>query len=285
MLLLDYNAICIASVMVQKDLEFDKQTLKHYILNSVRMHTMKHKNKYGYPVICCDSRSWRKDYYPEYKASRKKGRDGDSRDWDAIFQAIDEVRQDFMDNFPYKVIKIDDAEADDIIGTLVEHTQEFGNHEDVMIISGDKDFVQLQAYGNVKQYSPIKKSLIEEKHPKTFLLEHILRGDSGDGVPNILSDDDTFVTEGKRQKPVSKKFVEAVMEADTPQESSVWTADIERNFARNKKLIDLRETPEAIKSNIINTYVDQKVAHKSKVMNYLVKNRMKLLIECLSDFV
>lgn len=52
-------------------------------------------------------------------------------------------------------------EADDIINSLVEYTQEFGNYEKVMIISGDKDFAQLQKYSNVDQYSPITKSLLK----------------------------------------------------------------------------------------------------------------------------
>ena len=287
MLLLDFNAICIAGIMTQRNIpEFDENYIKHIILNSIRMHAAKHKEKYGYPVICCDARSWRKDYFKEYKWKRRSDNTPEEKEeWDLIFKTIDQVKQDLMENFPYKVIHVNGAEADDIIGVLTELSNEFGHYEDVMIISGDKDFVQLQKYKNVKQYSPIKKKFIVEKNPRKYLVEHILKGDSGDGIPNVLSADDTFVVEGKRQRPVTKKFIDAILDADLPEESTVWNEEVARNYARNKKLIDLTETPEDIRSEIINKFETQKVAHKSKVMNYLITNRMKMLVESVSDFI
>jgi len=162
-------------------------------------------------------------------------------------------------------------------------TQEFGKHEPVMIISNDKDFLQLQKYSNVRQFSPMKKKLIEEKNPHLFLQEHIIKGDSGDGIPNILSSDDVFITDGERQTPVRQKFVDEVI-ADLDDGELLYAASWYRNYQRNKQLIDLSETPDAIKQNIINTYNETKVAHRSKLLNYLIAKRCKLLIESIEEF-
>ena len=285
MILIDYSAISIAAAHAQRIEEPD--LIRHSILNSIRLYNKKYRDQYGEVVICCDSGSWRRKYYPEYKANRRKAKDDNdaSKDhWKQIFEAVNNTLDGLRDSFPYKIVKVEDAEADDIIGTLCEHTQEFGKHEDVMIISGDKDFGQLQKWNNIKQYSPITKKMIEVKNPRSFLIEHIMKGDSSDGVPNVLSDDDTFVTEGKRQTPVRKKLIESIMDAPEPSASESWNADLARNWARNEKLIDLDKTPEDIKESIINTFEQAKPAPKMKVLNFLIKNKHKLLIECVEEF-
>ena len=282
MLLIDFNAICIATVMVQKD-SLDYPTMRHMILNSIRMHTTKHKDKYGLPVICCDSHSWRKNVYPEYKANRKRDPDDveGQKFWSMVYETINGLIDDIRANFPYKVVKVEGAEADDIIGVLVEQTQEFGKHEDVMIISGDKDFAQLQKYPNVAQYSPVQKKFIKEKHPRKFLVEHIIKGDSSDGIPNVLSTDDTFVA-GKRQTQLRAKKIEEIMAG---AEAGTLTDEIGRNYMRNKRLIDLSQTPVNIQQEIINTYESHTVASRSKVLPYLIAKRHNLLIECVDEFL
>ena len=209
MIILDMNQISVASLMMQLNMDktdvVDENMVRHMILNSVRMYRTQFVKDYGELVIATDSRSWRKDYYPEYKAARKIGRQKSTMDWEKAFNIITMIREELKENFPYKVIHIDGCEADDIIGTLVENPHEFGNYENVLIVSSDKDFVQLQKYDNVAQFSPMKKNFIVEKNPRLYLMQHILKGDSGDGVPNVLSDDDVFINEDKRQKPLSKK--------------------------------------------------------------------------------
>ena len=73
-----------------------------------------------------------------------------------------------------------------------------------MVLSGDKDFIQLQKYPFVSQYNPIQKKFMSGIDPKQYILEHVIKGDRSDGIPNFLSDDDTFV-KNKRQRPLSKK--------------------------------------------------------------------------------
>lgn len=248
------------------------------------MYNKKYRTEYGQMVICCDGfNTWRKQYYPEYKASRKKNRDNSDMDWVEIFRVLHMVRDEIKENLPYKVVHQDGVEADDIIATLVERTQEFGMDEPVMIISSDKDFIQLQKYRNVKQFSPIQKKMVTDDNPRTYLFNHIMRGDDGDGIPNVLSDDDTFINEDKSQTPLWQKKIDSWLEqSDNLRE--IMDETTYRNYQRNKTLIDLEEIPDTIKENIINTFDNQKPAMKMKVLNYLVKKRCTNLIEVAEEF-
>lgn len=281
MIIIDYSGIALASIITQR-LDIKEDVIRHVILNTIRMYNKKFRDEYGQMVIACDSSTWRRDYFPNYKFKRREGREESTMDWNEVFRIINGVRDDLAEHFPYKVVTINKAEADDIIGTLTIETQEFGKHEPVMIVSADKDFIQLHKFSNVKQYSPLLKKFIVEKNPRMYILEHIFKGDSGDGVPNILSPDNTFV-EGIRQSPVTKKKIQEWTD-NIDNIESVLDAETYRNFIRNKKLIDLTETPDSVKQEIINTYDEIKVSHKSRVLNYLIKKRCKMLIECVGDF-
>jgi 5'-3' exonuclease len=282
MILVDFNQIALSNIFVQK--LNDENMIRHMILNSLRMYNSKYRKEYGNMVICCDAgNTWRKEYFPFYKANRKKSRDKSDLDFNEIFRILNLVREEISANLPYKLIQIDGCEADDIIATLAMETQEFGKDEKVMIISSDKDFIQLQKYGNVSQFSPMQKKSVTDKNPRMYLFEHVIRGDSGDGIPNILSSDDTFVTDGKRQTPVSKKKIEHWLE-NAENLKSVMDEDTYRNYQRNKKLIDLTEVPTGVKENIINTFEDTKVPMRMKVLNYLIKKRCNLLIDSVEEF-
>jgi hypothetical protein len=268
-------------VTVQKA-NVEEDFLRHLILNIVRMYNKKYRSEFDQMVIACDSSSWRKEYFPEYKFKRKEARKESSFDWDSFFKIINQLINEIKVNFPYKVLKIDGCEADDIISVLAESTQEFGKNEPVMIISSDKDFIQLQRYKNVRQFSPILNKEIKEKDPVRFLKEHILKGDAGDGVPNILSDDNVFVTKTRQTPVLSKKLNEWILNYNDLEKT--LDPKIYRNFVRNKKLIDLSEIPSHIKEKIMESYNNQTLSDKGKILNYLITNRCKLLIECISDF-
>jgi 5'-3' exonuclease len=285
MIILDFNGISIASIIVNK-VDLEENLVRHMILNSIRMYRSKFKDKYGEIVIAADAPyTWRREYYPEYKANRRKGRSNDTMDWNEAFRILNKVREELKEFFPYKVLQIEGCEADDIIGTLVENTHEFGNYENVMIVSSDKDFVQLQKYDNVQQFSPMKKALINEPNPKLFLLEHILRGDASDGVPNVLSDNDVLVNEDKRQTPLSKKKLSEII-TDITSEHVPTYASWYSNYCRNKKLIDLSETPEDIKKDIINKFNEQEQnLNKGKVFPYMVEKQLGQLLQSVQEFI
>ena len=281
MILIDYSQIALSNIIVQK--LNDESMIRHMILNSIRMYNKKHRDEYGQVVICADGmNTWRKDFFPEYKAHRRKNRDESDQDWNEIFRILHTVRDEIRDYLPYKVIHMEGVEADDIIGTLVMQTQEFGMDEPVMIISSDKDFIQLQKYKNVKQWSPIQKKFVTDKNPRTYLFNHIMRGDSGDGVPNVLSADDTFISEN-HQIPLRQTRIDNWLEnADNLREH--MDEDTYRNYQRNKKLIDLTDIPDPIQASIINTFNGQTKTPNMKVLNYLIKKRCNHLIEVVEEF-
>ena len=283
MILVDFSAIAVANIAVQK--LNDEDMIRHMILNTLRMYRKKYKDKFGELVLACDGpNNWRKTVYPQYKANRKKGRDNSSFDWNSAFTIMNNVREEIKEHFPYKVLHIDGCEADDIIGTLVENTQEFGQYEEVMIISGDKDFVQLQKYENVQQFSPVQKKQVVEKNPRAFLVEQIMRGDTSDGVPNVLSEDNTFV-EGLRQTPLTQKKLDALI-ADLNDGELLYAASWYRNYCRNKKLIDLSETPTDLKSQIIMEFNESIPDERRKmVFPYLINKRCNQLIDSVQEFI
>ena len=281
MILIDYSQIAISNIIVQK--LNDENMIRHMILNSIRMYNKRYRDEYGQMIICADGmNTWRKDFYPFYKANRKKNRDESSQDWTEIFRILHLVRDEIRDYLPYKVIHMEGVEADDIIGTLTMQTQEFGMGEPVMIISSDKDFIQLQKFNNVKQFSPIQKKLVTDPNPRMYLFNHVMRGDSGDGIPNVLSPDDTFVTE-RQQTPLRKtKIAEWLDQSDNLRD--VMDEEIYRNYQRNKKLIDLTDIPEDVQQNIINNFNGQTKTPNMKVLNYLIKKRCNNLIEVVEEF-
>jgi len=281
MIIIDYSQIALSNIIAQK-MAPDDEMIRHMILNSIRMYNKKFKKEYGQVILACDgSNTWRRSYFPNYKASRRKGRSESTIDWNAIFEILNKVRDEIRDNTQYKVLHFDGCEADDIIGTLALNTQEFGNNEPVMIVSSDHDFIQLQKFG-IKQYSPIQKKYVTEKDPNAYLFEHILRGDTGDGIPNVLSGDNVFV-DGVRQTPLSKTKIN-LWAPNALKLNEVMPEDVYRNYQRNKTLIDLTMVPEVHKSKIINTFENYVTPHKTKFLNYLIKNRCKLLIECIEEF-
>lgn len=285
MILLDYYGIAVTSFMSEKQAcGMDENALRHVILNNIRHYNSKFRKKYGQMVIACDSSSWRRDKFPLYKHVRRTTRkEQTDLDWTEIFRMINAIRDEIADNFPYKVVMVPKCEADDVIGALVEYTQEFGKHEEVMIVSSDKDFLQLQRYPNVRQFSPRLKEEIVETNPIGFLFEHILRGDASDGIPNVLSPDDIFTQSGVKQKSVTKKFV---MECKDNMDSlkTYMKEDTYRNYLRNKAIIDLTETPPELKERIVKEYETPAKGKNGMVLKYLIKNRLRNLIEKVQEF-
>ncbi len=285
MIIIDYNAIAISNMQAQK-MEPTEPILRHVILNSIRMYRKKFGKEYGEVVIAYDAGgNWRRDYYEFYKANRAAGREEDTIDWDEVYRIIGKIRDEIFANFPYKVVGLKGAEADDVIAVIIETTQEFGQNEDVMIISGDKDFKQLQKYSNVYQFSNLTKKFLVEKDPHAFLKLHTYKGDGSDGVPNVFSPDNFFMVDGPRQKSVTAKKIEEWNASDNLKET--MGEEIFKNYERNKKMIDLSQVPEEITAEILEIYesqTEQAIKHR-KVLNYLIKNQCKQLMSQTGDFI
>ena len=288
MILVDLNQVMISNLMMQPDISkrVDENVVRHMVANTLRSYNVKFSKDYGQMVICADDKKyWRKELFPYYKASRKKDRAASPYDWAMIFETLHKIKDEIKEFFPYPVVQIDGAEADDIIGTLCMKNGSQGlrtfNTEKILILSSDKDFMQLQKFVNVEQYSPMQKRFIKpEFGAQAYLLEHIIRGDRGDGIPTIMSSDDTFVTES-RQKPISSKKLNTWL-AQSPEE--FCNTEMLRNYSRNQMLIDLTKIPEELQEQIVDTFESSPKRGREKLFNYFIKNKMKHLMEHLQEF-
>ena len=284
MILLDLSQVMISNIMMQVGQHTDAiqpDLVRHMVINTIRSLKTKFGKEFGELVIACDDRKyWRREYFPPYKGNRKADREKSNIDWPALFDTLNTIKQELKDNFPYRVIQVEGAEADDVIGTI---TMEFGsvlnNNNKILILSGDKDFVQLQRFGNVTQYDPVRKKDIVSNNPELFLKHLVLTGDRGDGVPNVLSPDNSII-EGLRQKPLRETKINELLNADF----NSLPEEIVRNWNRNSMLIDLRCTPSVLRRAIMQEYHSQADKPRDKMFNYFIQHKMKLLMESIGDF-
>lgn len=286
MIIVDLQQVMIASIMMQMGNsagEIEVPMFKHMVLNSLRSYKTKFGKQYGELIIATDTgSSWRKTAYAYYKANRKKDRDDSTLDWEGIFDGLREIRDDLKQFFPYRIIEVEGAEADDVIGTICHKLgSDLPGGEQILIVSGDKDFKQLQTYMNVYQYDPVRSRKLVENSPEEYLIEHVIKGDRGDGVPNILSPDNCLVL-GQRQGTMTQKRLDAFKEQ---AKSGVWTDDnAKRNYKRNEQMIDLTKIPQALQDEVMAQYESQAGKSSGQIFNYLMKNRMKHLMEYVNEF-
>jgi hypothetical protein len=261
---------------------FSLKRFRLMILASLRKNILKFRKEFGYDIVLAidSGRSWRKDYFAHYKASRQKNRDASGIDWTAIFAAMRTVKEELKEHFPYRVVEAQSAEADDVISTLVH---EFGSplaseNNKILILSGDKDYVQLQKFGNVFQYDPTKDKKITTPDPELYLIEHIIKGDKSDGVPNMLSPDDIFVRDGGRQTTISAKRLKHYTDL-----IYVDSCD-EVGYFRNRLLIDLSKVPNDLKINIMKNFETEAGKGRNKILNYFIKYRITNQMQNVMDF-
>jgi 5'-3' exonuclease len=273
----------ISNMMMQignhQNAQIDENMLRHMILNTLRFNRQKFHKEFGELLITCDDKNnWRRQVLPFYKAGRKKARDASELDWNAIFTALNNIREELKVYFPYKVIQIESCEADDIIGTIVHKEGTMLNTgKPMLVLSGDKDYIKLQKYANVKQYDPVRKRWIANSNPEQYQAEHILKGDAGDGVPNLLSANNSFVM-SIRQRPVTQKRIQEWADINK------MDSEVKRNYMRNKALIDLSEVPASIKDIILKEYEAENTKDRSQLLNYFIKNKLRNLMESLQEF-
>ncbi|TXG79810.1 MAG: hypothetical protein E6R13_09410 [Spirochaetes bacterium] len=284
-IILDFNPVVIAAVHTggkEFGESLNENMIRHLVLNMILSYRKKFVNEYGRLIIACDSnngKSWRRDFFPYYKIKRSESREKSALDWGMVFKSLDIITDELIQYLPYHVVKVSSCEADDIIAVLTKHITEnepivkgiYEEDQPILILSGDKDFKQLHKYKNVKQYIPReKKYMPKESNAEKFLIEHIIRGDTGDSIPNIFSDDDCFAIK-KRQKNCTEALVEKCL-LNVP-------AEYQDNYNRNKRLIDLSEIPDNLQQQIIETYQNYKPKPKTRLMEYMINKQLKTLYE------
>lgn len=285
MILVDMNQVTISNLMMQigsQKNDVDEHLVRHMILNSIRAYRSKFCEEYGELVLCYDSKKyWRRDFFPNYKSNRKKDRESSGLDWNLIFETLNNIRDEIKEHFPYKVLEVEGAEADDCIASIIDYISKTPSaYEKVLILSGDKDFIQLQRHNFVTQFSPTQKKFINGINPHIYIKEHILKGDRSDGIPNFLSSDNTFVDE-LRQKPLGKKKLETWVELE-PED--FCSDEMLRNYQRNKTLIDLEYIPSDLKDRILIEYQKPPKGERTNLLNYFIQKRLRNLMNDIGDF-
>lgn len=303
MILIDFSNFCIRTLIGNLDPRTDSDENKSVnqarfvILNEILTVKEKFSGEFGHELVFAvdakRSPCWRKDYNPYYKSKRSKQREESKIDFNFILKCMGTIQEELRENFSYRMIEVQRAEADDIIATITKYvsanrkvrTGVIESSEPILILSADRDFFQLHRYDGVQQYSlKDRKMLTLESANESVnaLLTKIIRGDSGDGITNILSDIDCFEN-GVRQKTVyDKKLVQPILESKS---LSILTPEQKERFKLNRLLIDFDYIPESIGNEIISSYLGYEVkGNKSKILNYLIQNKLGRLIDRVSDF-
>ena len=277
MILVDANQIAISHLMVRHKIEdeINIETVRRSIIRVIGRIHRKFKGEYGKLVLCYDDKNyWRRQVFPYYKMNRKQERESSKYDWDQVFSVLNKIRDELRNNFPYHVLQVEGAEADDIIATLVRQNGVKSIPEPILILSADKDFIQLHRHPFVKQYDPIRNRWIEDLDPIMYLQEHIIRGDRSDGIPNILTCDDAIVA-GKPQKKMSKEKIASLASMEPHQFTNFIRL---RNWKRNSELIDFAKIPQPVTERILSYYRGYKVRENVQ-LEYFISNNITDLIE------
>lgn len=286
MIIVDFSGIAHSNILAM-DLPAEEDILRHTILMSLKAIYRNHKEAYGEMVIACDDRSWRRDFYPEYKARRRAEReDGDTEYWEKMFGILDTIKAEITANLPWKVVQVKGCEADDVIASLAKQTQEFGYMQDVLVVGADSDYKQLLRYPHVKQYSNATKKFVKEADPLFWLHEAILTGQGGkDDIPNIRGRDDFFVNkkDGERQKPITSKFIQETW--NHRHELDKYMSEEEyRNYVRNRTLIDFTCIPDELHAAVIKEWEEQPEVSSSLILPYLISKGLNQHIQKVAEF-
>ena len=182
---------------------------------------------------------------------------------------------------------VDNLEADDVIALLAKNAPEIAEKDvfgdmlhPVLIVSNDKDYKQLHKYPYVKQYFPKKQTIGREENPEFALQELIIHGDKSDGIPNIRSDKNIFMEEGRRQTSISTEFMRRFLKEGTDYLS---TFEKER-YEFNKMLISFDEIPSKYEQEVISEYQKEKKFSRFNLMQYFARHKLKEMIDRIGEF-
>lgn len=274
-ILVDANQIAISHLMVQHKIE-DGINIDKIRFSIIRVlgRIQRRFAEFGDMILCYDDKNyWRRQEFPFYKKNRKQERETSKYNWDEVFSVLNTIRDEIKESFPYRVIQVEGAEADDVIASICIFNEKREKPEDILILSADKDFIQLHRYESVKQYDPIRNRWIEHENPVQYLQEHIIKGDRSDGIPNILTCDDAIVS-GKPQKKMSKEKITSLASMD-PEDFTNFIRL--RNWKRNSLLIDFTNIPQQVVDKILTTY-HEKLTRNSIRIEYFISNNIQELI-------
>ena len=247
-----------------------EQTIRHVVLKKI-YDVYKKIGTHHELVLACDGKDYfRKDLFSYYKANRVKN--NDCFDWDDFRYHYPIFKAELPYYFPFKLLEIDKVEGDDIINCITDWEIANGNRH-IIIASSDTDDLQIsERYPNwVEQYSFKKRGYITCADYNYSLKQHIIEGDKGDGIPNIMSDDDTYMNPAKRSKTLTKKRRDQ-FEIEIPEE-------FQANYERNKSLVDMSQIPDHYRQAIIEEYLKPMPPKEDSIYKYCIKYKLARLMK------
>ena len=242
--------------------------LRHVFIKNIISYVKEFKPDRVYIAIDL-GQSWRKQLSSIYKGQRKAARQKQDVDWDAFYGMMNKVTTELKENFPFYVLGIDTIEADDIIAHLVA-TED--SYVEKIMITCDRDYIQLLQHPNTKLYEPIRRKFIESINPLHDLEIKICSGDKSDNIPAIAH--------RWGEKTAEKHILNGkldLMLAETEADGS--PCEMKRNYDRNKALIDFELVPKSILRQIDEEVAKYELASHKGLLKYLMKHKLTELIE------
>lgn len=296
MILFDaHQAVIACTAKASSDFGVSNVTLsdvRHYFLRLIVESMKKHTAEYGKDVVLAfDSLKgyWRKDEFPFYKFKRKDAKANMPFDMEFAKDCADALFHEMDERTHLRAVRVDNAEGDDVIASIVMaygiergEIVDAGNMPNFLIVSSDEDFLQLQRFQAVDQWASIRKTYVRTDDAKRALFDKIVRGDDGDSVPNVTSEDDIYVTKARRQTPITQKKLDAwyeeYMRTGQPPEA------ITTYWDRNRKMIDFSQIPALIQGQIVEAYTSAKRTSKMDFLGYMTEKKVKGFDEDLQFF-
>jgi hypothetical protein len=277
-------------------------------------------------ILAIDSKkNWRKSVFPYYKSKRKLKRkkiDEEDHPWfcfSEYYEMLDVFLKEVEENFPFKFVEVESAEADDVAGILA--SCEALANDNKIIITSDQDYIQLLQNPFTKIYNPIKKQYMTSKDPKKDLLEKIVLGDSGDDIPSIkdkhsykpeffqfcvkegVADNEEnarikidaseelflkmelkfyakYYLKPSRATKFSKKVFNSLYDEGILKEHVMDDEVLKERFIRNNKLINLTAQPKEIKQQILEAYkISEAKGDPKELFNFFILNSYNHFID------
>lgn len=265
--------------------------LRHAIINSFTTLKKRFGAEYGELIIAVDGKkNFRKDIYEHYKAGRAEARKKSDIPWNIVFDIVHRLVDEAKENWPWAVIEVDRAEADDVMFVLVEdianhNTQSVGVMDDdepekVLLDTRDQDMFQIHRPG-LRQWDSRDRKFITLPSGMTaeaFRKDLIIRGDTTDGVENVFTPLGTLITPGVRQTACIAKRMNSVLQFENIFDYDLDPV-IKERIKMNHQLVSSQGIPLDVRDEIVSKYKNRTINKKMKMLQYLQKHRCIRLID------
>ncbi len=266
---IDFSVLAYRNLFSMKSTidQFGYEILRHVFLKNILAY-IRDFNPNKVFIAVDVGQSWRKKVYSLYKGKRKEARDKQDVDWEKFYGICNSVVDELKKNFPFYTIGINHVEADDIIAYLVRNED---TDNEKVIITSDRDYIQLLKYNNTKIFDPLKNKFMECLNPFHALELKICSGDKSDNIPPIYHRWGEKTAEKNILSGNLKKMLEQ-------KDNNGEPCEISRNYERNKKLIDMEKLPKSVEKGIDLYLEEYKISSTKSIMKYFIENKLSELL-------